>query len=415
MPAKALYLVIFISFIVSVILLLLISNSYFNQIEVLKYQHLKKLVDSNNNYINRALVNEAETTGNVTDDSEELSKNSIETKSTTEQWGGFSVLSVQSEWKELKVKKKVLTGNYLFNEERTGLYLADKGKYLSIAGNTELAGTTYLPALGIRSVYIDGVPYKGESLVYGNEKKSKDKCPDISENLLNWISNAHNKQYGNSDTLGSIRSLYRESKIQNDFSGKTLVFESNKEISLNNIELNGKIVVHSDSAIYIGRNLESKNIIAIAPIIIVEPGFSGSIQLFAKDTLLIDKKVHLKYPSFAVIYNQASSGAYAFIEEEVIIEGGVLCKAGMGDGEEAELILEEKSVVHGVVYCSGDITHKGEVYGSMYLNKFVLKTKRGYYENHLLNAVIDADRQMPDMVVPRLFDNEPEQGIIEWL
>jgi uncharacterized membrane protein YfhO len=55
LKAKALYLVVFISFIVSVILLLFISSSYYSQVEVLHYDALKQMVSQTNSSINYSL------------------------------------------------------------------------------------------------------------------------------------------------------------------------------------------------------------------------------------------------------------------------------------------------------------------------------------------------------------------------
>ncbi len=415
LPAKALYLVVFISFVVSVILLLFISNSYFSQIEVLKYQHLKKLVDSNNGAINLSLVNQSNEKNAEFQELQSSIYENVKTSIKQEQWGGFSIVSAKSEWKELNYTKSVLTGNYLFQEEQQGLYLADKGKYLSIAGETRLSGNTYLPALGIRSVYIDGVPYSGSSLIYGAEKTSKKELPKVSAELLSWISNAYNGNYNGQDSLGNLSSLFSEEKIQQSFKKDILVFESNKEIRLANISLSGKIIIKSDSAIYISKTLEASNIIAIAPIIIVEPEFQGSLQILASDSLLIDKNADLQYPSFAAIYNPERTKVFGYLEKGSRIEGGLLCIAGMGDGVDAELNLKEGTTVHGVVYCSGSISHQGEVYGAMYLNRFVLKTLRGYYENHLLNAVVEPQKQMEEMITPQIFLNAYEKGIIDFL
>lgn len=414
LPAKSLYLVVFISFIISVILLALISNSYFNQIEVLKYQHLKKLIDCNNSAIQLSLAdNSFLKTSEYTEVPDKIYEE-VNTQAKIEQWGGFSIVKSKSQWKDLKYQKAALSGNYLFEDEIQGLYLADRGKYLSIAGETRLSGNTYLPSLGIRSVYIDGKPYSGTSLVYGKEKTSKKEIPKISDELQTWIKNAYLGNYGTKDSLGSISSLFTDEIIKQSFLDKLLVFESSDEINLSNIELTGHIIIRSDSAVYINRNLEADGIIAIAPIVIVESDFKGSLQVLARDSLLIDKNAHLQYPSFAAVYNPEGTKAFAYMEEGSQIEGGLLCASGMGSGEDAELILKSDATVHGLVYSTGSISHSGNVFGSMFLQKFVLKTKRGYYENHLLNAIVDPINQTKELIVPNVFVDK-EKGIIDWL
>ncbi len=395
--------------------MLLISNNYYTQIEVLKYQNLKKLTDCNNAALNLSLSRPDKYKNETYTEIRPPVYEDIKTEIKHENWGGYSIVSTRAKWKNLKYRKTSLTGPYLNKEEKVGLYLADLGKYISIAGHTHLSGACYIPALGIRSVYIDGKPYKGSKLINGSEKTSKKQLPQINTDLLEWIKNSYTGQIAPNDSVGEQESLYREQKIEQKFRNKPLIFNCHGEVNLSGIHLSGKIIVRSDSAIILNKTLKASGIIAIAPIIVVEKSFSGNVQLFARDSLLIDEDVNLGYPSFVSVCNPEGSKAFCFISEGASVSGGVLVVSQMEEGKKAELYIEKEADIHGIAYCSGSVSHKGEVYGSLYLNRFILKTKRGYYENHLLDAVVDPDKQYKNIVVPAILSGKTEMGLIDWV
>lgn len=410
---NSLYLVVFVSFILSVFLLLLISKSYYTQIEILRYQNLKQLIDINNNTIIKQITASDENLFKTEDNNSTGPLNDLHVSPYVLKWGGYTLSGVKSSWKNVFYEKTALAGNRLFDHEKTGLYLADQGKYLSIAGDTKLSGTCYIPALGIRSVYIDGEAYRGGELIHGTEKTSKEKLPRLNEGLIEWMSKAYSGNYGMKDTLISADKLLDE-KLNRGFNKTTFVIEQNNILQIDDISLSGKIIIRSDTLIILKKSCFCSDIIVIAPRIIVESGFQGNLQLFASDSVLIEKDVDLFYPSFVSVYNTSSRKAFCYISEGALIQGGVLCGGeSEGDNNAGELYISDDVEIHGLVYCNGRTKITGKVYGSLYTNMFVLKTDRGYYENHLLNAVVNPTEQYENLVVPEIFKSD-RKDIIQW-
>ena len=409
--ARAIYLVIFISFISSVILLFFISNNYYTQIETLHYQNLKKMVDACNSLIHYSLGENAEKKIELKDTG--VDDSGIEASLHTEIWGGYSLAISKAQWHDINYSKAAIVGTYLFKEEKIGLYLADHGKYLSIAGNTELSGDCYLPALGIRSVYIDGKPYKGSKLIYGTEKTSKKELPKINSHFIDYIEKGLNGELG--DSIGNIGDLYRKDNISQSFSQKSILYHSSSIIQLSNIKLSGKIIIQSDSLLLVSKSAKIQQIILIAPLIIIEKGFRGSLQAIASDSILIEEKVELEYPSMIAVYNPAGNNAFCYISKDATVSGGILCAAKMEDGKSAELSIQEDAVINGLVYCNGSVKLSGSILGSLYVNRFVLRTARGYYENHLFNAVVDPEAQYKKLIVPHILAESNKRGILQWV
>jgi hypothetical protein len=160
------------------------------------------------------------------------------------------------------------------------------------------------------------------------------------------------------------------------------------------------------------------DILIFAPKIIVENNFEGSCQLFASDSIYIGKKVNLKYPSVVSTISSDKGNKYPkiVVDEETRIGGLVLMEAGYDPiNKVVNLNLGKKSIIIGVVYCNGIVNMNGAVIGSLYCQKFLLKTASGTYENHLLNSTIDIIG-MPERFALRSFSREKsDRRVIKWL
>ncbi|NJK96559.1 MAG: hypothetical protein HC905_18030 [Bacteroidales bacterium] len=76
-------------------------------------------------------------------------------------WGGYLIIKTMARWRVIEKSKHTLCGAEILPKDAVALYLADEGKYLSIAGNTMIKGNVYLPKLGVRKGYIEGKGFSG--------------------------------------------------------------------------------------------------------------------------------------------------------------------------------------------------------------------------------------------------------------
>ncbi|MBN1115642.1 MAG: hypothetical protein JXA77_00435 [Bacteroidales bacterium] len=404
---KSLYLVVFLSFIILVLLWMFLTQSMYARVEAQQYVQLKHIVDRNNNLIYK-LLNGSE---NQTDSIDDL----IKTQKVIEDWGAFKVVNIKSDWKSISYTKTALAGNYIFQDDTVGLFLADKEKAISVSGQTKIYGTCFIPSMGIKSIYVDGSPYRNDRLLYGEKRTSKKNLPELSSDLLNWINKSYGGDFGINDSIINKNHLFKDNIIRS-YRDKALVIFDKDKLVLRDVYLKGKIIVQSDSLIIIRKSSVLEGIIVVSPKIIVEKGFEGNLQLFASDSILIESDVKLNYPSFVSVHSEKSKKGFCYIDENSRVEGGVLCAADVESGSKsAELFLAENSTVCGIVYCQGSISMNGNVLGSVYTNQFHLKTRKGYYENVLNDAEINPLKLTPTFLVPKILESKTEWGVLEWL
>ena len=307
-------------------------------------------------------------------------------------------------------------GQKIAGQNAIGLYLADKGHYLSLAGDTYLSGQTFLPKLGARKAYIDGKSFKYKKIAEGEISESSENLPQLTQVLKQTI---EERIFGISSVTDSLIDIdeVKATKLSNSFRDKTIRLYSEGEIILNGQELSGNIIVQSETRIILTRKSRLENIICAAPLIWVDDKFEGRVQLIANDTLDVGKEVLLHYPSSLIVAGIERSAATLIIGAQSRIEGSVLAYTGFPKTD-ATLFIMEDAYITGLVYCAGKVQHNGKVFGSLYCNKFFLQTRQGYYENHLLNAWIDPTSLEPDYAGGAFMRSEtdlPIQRIIQWV
>jgi hypothetical protein len=300
-----------------------------------------------------------------------------------------------------------------------GLYLTDHGYYLTVAGDTYLSGKCFLPKLGVRKAYIDGKSFKYNDIVSGTIENSKDHLPVMSGRLLVYLKSSVFESTGSKDSITGEQFL-NSGKISNSFENTTIRVQSEDEIILSGLEIEGNIVIQSLKKIRIDKNTKLTNCICIAPIIEVGSEFEGTVQLFATDTVLIGDKVVLNYPSSVVSAGIDRSTAYMYIGTDSRVEGTLIAFAEIAKDNNVSVQFAMGTIIYGTVYCAGKLELKSKITGSLFCNMFFLQTRQGYYENHLLDTWIDPSGLEPQFASGILFtdaDNPARQvkQIITWL
>jgi hypothetical protein len=415
--ANALYLAVMISFIAAVLAFSFLLSKYYSFIEINNFKSYKRLNDNVLSAINMIMQKadfiplNIEKTVALYDDS--LSNVQVLKK----QWGVYQVACSSAKWNQLSVQKIAMYGQLHDEKNCIGLYLADHGYYLAVAGDTYLSGKVFLPKLGVRKAYIDGKSFKYDKIVDGTIVNSKEHLPALTEDLINYIKNNLLTPITASDSLVSEKVL-NNGKIQNSFFKKTMRIYSGGSINLNNTDIEGNIIIHSGNEITISSNCHLDNVICVAQMITVESGFKGKIQLFATDTIDIHKDVTLQYPSSVISAGIDKSFSRVQIDQGSRIEGTVVAFAEIEASRNVSVRLAAGAEIAGSVYCAGKVEHSGKIYGSVYCDFFFLQTRQGYYENHLLDAWVDPVVLEPKFSTGTLFRTDSLNqinNIISWL
>ena len=330
-------------------------------------------------------------------------------------WGVYGIISTSTVFQQDTISLNALYGLRILGDTKTGLYIADHGHYLAIAGDSYLSGDCFLPKLGGRKAYIDGRSFRYSRIVDGSILQSKSELPRLQESFISYCKD---ELFNNSMTDQQVsENALNSDDIVRSFTEPSLHIHSTDAIRLDKLSLAGNIIVQSDTKIVIDPNAELDQVICVAPNIYISSGFEGRIQCFAIDTLVVESGVRLKYPAAVAVMGFERSTALLKISEDAVVEGGVLVWAEMEKGEKAELEIDPGARISGIAYSSGTTEHRGRITGSLFCDKLVLQTRQGYYENHLLDAWVDPLSIEPSFGSAISMQNidENNKQIIKWL
>jgi hypothetical protein len=328
-------------------------------------------------------------------------------------WGVFQKTVVLAENKNKKFDKCGLIGSVFSEEQRLSLYLKNNYKPLIVVGNTRIEGNVVIPEQGVQSGYIAGNSYLGDQLIYGNSKISSQDLPKLNNSLLNEL-DKYDKE--NKNRLSNYI-LNTNDKNVNSFLSKTKVIYDKNSFSVSQ-EIIGNFIIKSDNTITITATSKLKDVVVMAPEIIIEDDVKGSFQAIAINKIQVGKNVNLSYPS-AIVINEnkgvLTEEAQIVIDEFSTIKGIILFKTNkdLSNSFATHLKILENTKILGDVYCEGNFELKGEVWGSVYTHQFVSNTAGTIFINHLYNAKISA-KSFPAFYSGLLFENQTK-STMKWL
>ncbi len=325
-------------------------------------------------------------------------------------WGSFTLLTVQAFFKNDTVQKRAFVGPR-DTVKKLALVVCDWDEPLKVSGLTLIKGAMELPSAGYKKVTILGNNQLNKPILEGAVSRSSQLLPEVT--IGTPIAESEN-------SIGtSLSKMDKRSLIYNDFKKEPLVIELNKGERLNNMSFKGNVVIKSEDTLYIESSTKLEDVIVQAPKIVIGKGFKGRAQFFAKKEITVEEEVLLGYPSSLVI--PANKGLFEkkiTLSRDSKIYGGVVINGDTFDEKENNrIIINEKALIIGALYCNGRLQLQGTVRGTVYTHKFQLETKSGNYENVLLNGTIDAIGIPRGFRYSALFDNQETTfyGIIKTL
>ena len=388
--ANAIFICVIISaFSGSLVLISHYQNMLNNQI----YMH-EDLINRNDSSFNYLLNNAESITYNqpeMLDVFEDNILSYLEKKS----WGFYDVFISKTIFKNDTISKIALVGQTNTTKNNLALYVTDYNKALKLSGNIKISGQIKIPNGRVENAYINGK--NGNTIkLNGSVSKSDDRLPKINKDITIDISNYKSTP---------INTLDKGAEIINGFDKTTKIIDLNGINNLNNIVCKGNIILMSSNEIEIGSTAKLHDVLVIAPRVRVLSGFKGNIQIIAKETVNVDKDVSLLYPSSIYIKNNQDSIAVTINENSKVI-GGVVIDSDINNSiVKRSLILKKGSTIVGNIYCSGSTQLEGTIIGSIYTDKFSLKTESSYYENMILNTTINRDSLPKNFIELPLFKN----------
>jgi hypothetical protein len=333
-------------------------------------------------------------------------------------WGIYDLLFAECHHKKSKLKKAALAGNYYAAEDNISLYLTDNNRPLNVCGKTELSGNVFLPAQGIKRSYIEGKNYTGSRLVYGTVLVASKNTKQPDEHIRSVTYDNFNEKLANTNDKNILFvEDYTDSLTNSFFNPTKFVFGSDK-ISLSDIKIIGNIIVISNTEIQVSETADLQDIILVAPKIKINEKCTVSSQLVASDSVIISPGAHLAGSSSIVVNKTDKQKKSLYIEfgEDSKFNGTLICYDMYPDRFYPSFIkISNGAEVQGFIYTNGSLQHSGKTNGSLYCNKFYLRTPSAVYENHLLDASIGSLDLENHIVVMEPFNENKTLKRIKWL
>ncbi len=310
-------------------------------------------------------------------------------------WGFFDVLICKTIFKTDTISKAALVGQQDKTTNKLALYVTNYDKPLKLSGRTTILGSIKIPNGRTEQAYINGK--EGNTIkLNGQLLKSGDKLPKIDKRVPIDISNYK--------TI-PINALGKEMTIVNGFEQATKVIDLDDLTRLDNLTAKGNIIFVSNMPIEIGNTAKLSDVLVMAPSIHVLSGFEGNIQMIAKEFVDIDEDVSLQYPS-SIYINSDRKPASVTLNKNSTLIGGIVIEGDFYNGSiQRSLTIHENVTIVGTVYCNGITQLEGTVIGTVYTDKFFLKTASSNYENVILNGTINRDSLPKNFIELPLFKN----------
>jgi hypothetical protein len=332
-------------------------------------------------------------------------------------WGVYEVISSDAVSHGSHYRKSAFVGQQVAALDSFSIYLADYNNALSLAGNTRLEGNIALPEAGVKRAYIEGSYYSGDALLYGKEFRSTSKLP-LSYPALALSAGRYLKgKYAEGDTVMNFSDLDKDS-LYRSFSEATLVIEAKDTIILGRISLSGNIILRSETGVIVKATAQLKDIIIYAPDIIVEKGFTGSLQMIASNLLVTGENVRLLYPSALLHLDTGTDPerpCQVILGRNTMLQGSVMALAVRESYVRSVITIDSAATVQGFVFCETRLEVKGTISGKVYTNCFVLRTPSSYYVNHLMNARLQPYDRIRDFTGPVSASARLPKKIVQWI
>ncbi len=378
-------------------------------------QLIKKTIENSNQGVSYAINNDFKTIL-IEDKENDFTK----TKLSKDNWGVFEKVVSTSTIKTNRINKIALLGAKQSDFKRIALYIEENNKPLVVVGNTEIKGLTYLPKRGVKAGTIAGQSYYGSQLIYGLTSQSSN-LPELNSNNLEYLKQL--KKIGSEIPQKDFLSTNNGGQYKNSFLEPTKFILSNSDINLSAIELIGNIIVKSKTKIYVEPNAKLKDVLLVAPEIIIKSNLKGVFQSIASKKITVGNNVTLNYPSALVLINeeQTTMNTNSSLQEPIIVindnsslSGSIISITPKRVSNfKPQILIKSKAIITGEVYCNQNIELLGTIKGSVFTANFIANQSGSIYQNHLYNSKINRDA-LNENYSGLLFKN-PKKSIAKWL
>lgn len=304
-------------------------------------------------------------------------------------WGGYECVSARTS--DQSIKSVRLLGKKQDTFRSLALWLCDRDISLSLSGESELSGELFLPMNGINYTSLNADNYRGAIVPSSSIHTSERELPPVDSSFIKRMDVYMTPSFSLSDPIPPHYHSFLNDPIC------VSIPERNEDLYAK-----GKLILYGDKVV-ICSSCQLSDILLVARHVTIEGGFSGSLQIMATDTVLVEEGANLRYPS-GIYLRGNEKKTYLHICQDASVEGYVIIHgdAEGGDGFVADIHYrqEKGSQLVGLLYVDGIAHLEGIVSGCAYLKHCYYLSGESMYSGLIYNGKI---RRNNHVAFPFLF------------
>jgi hypothetical protein len=334
-----------------------------------------------------------------------------------EPWGIFQVACLTAFAGRFSKQQSFLYGGSLPVYMEGCVYLADHKRPLYLVGQTRLTGDAYLSKSALKPSFIDQRGYAYDHLLTGTVKISKEELPPLNEACINYLDDIPAKLAGHCLVDSSFRFSPADS-LTRSFYDTALVIASHDPVFLENNYLQGHLIIQSDSMVTVNAAAHLEQVIIIAPVVKFQEGFTGSLQVIATDSIIVEPHCTFNYPSSLVLLKHKSFPTQNLIKigSGSSFHGIIITNCEKEDIVRSFVQLQKDARISGLLYIKGYLSLEGNIIaGTVLTDYFIYRKGASVYENHMVDVEIDRKKLSPHFTGSAIFEGSSDKKIIQWL
>ncbi|MDR1755734.1 MAG: hypothetical protein LBR65_02080 [Culturomica sp.] len=315
-------------------------------------------------------------------------------------WGLYEVVTVATV--EGNASSVRMFGKAHPGPQHPALWVCNRRKAISFAGTTALFGEAWLPENGLQYVQMHARFFEGKPVEKEQIKTSGEQLPATDPAVRK---NTEALWQLPEDTLSggnlSVRRSFREAALCVGIAGERLEGDAR-----------GRVILRGEHLV-IGSESRLQDILIVAASVRIESGFTGKVQVFARDSVVLEEKVLLEYPSGIYLQGEAPEG-YLKMGEACEVNGYVIVEgtAPLKGRPKARYIQPENTRIRGLLWVNGIAQVQGSITGSVWLCESYYFAPEGFYSNIFYNARFFATDHFP---YPLWQESAYERRCVQWL
>lgn len=284
-----------------------------------------------------------------------------------EPWGLYELLHIAAA-DSLAVSSRLLG---TASDPRQTLRYADNRTAVTLAGDTHLHGVLHLPQNGLAYGRVGADFYRGAPVAQGMIRRAAAQLPQPAPEVLRRIEGLFAAR-GVPEVPDSLAVSFRDSAV--------VLRVGAAEIG--GCTLRGRIVLAADE-LRIDSACRLEQVLVAARKIVVGSGARIAAQLFARDTLVVEPRARLEYPS------GVWAGRYAELGDRATVDGYVVVRDTAQHRRMTASYRQARTArVRGLLWVDGTAQVQGIVAGCAVVRQAVYFSPQGYFKDTFYDCTL---------------------------